>query len=65
MKVERVATVEITELLKTTDTGLWVRIKATGKLAWLPRSKSYLMPGLAVIPEWLAAKICPPAAPTP
>lgn len=58
-RLQTVVALEITALLSTTDRGLQVRLKATGKTAWLPRAQTQLCPGLAVVPEWLAARVCP------
>jgi len=56
---EPVAALELSDILRTTDRGIWVRIKATGKLAWLPRSRSQIFNRTAFVPQWLADKLCP------
>ena len=57
MMYKKVMPLPITELLSTTDRGLWVRVAQTGQLAWLPRSQTQLSPGMATVPEWLAKKL--------
>lgn len=51
--------VEIEDIKATTDDGLWVVVKSTGKLAWLPRSRTQINGPVAFIPQYLADKICP------
>lgn len=55
--LEYVVPVEITAVEATTDRGIWVRVKETGKLTWLPKSRTQMFRGMAFIPEWLHAKI--------
>lgn len=57
--LQAVVPLEITALLAITDRGLQVRLKATGSTVWLPRAQTQMHPGLAVVLEWLAAKVCP------
>ena len=57
MMLEEVEPIEITEIAATTPGGIFARIKATGKLAWLPRSQTQIQPYLAIVPAWLARKL--------
>jgi hypothetical protein len=54
-----IAPVEITEIAATTEKGVWALVKKTGRLAWFPKSQTQFRPGLAIVPEWLAQKLCP------
>lgn len=53
----RVEILEISKIVRTTDTGILVVIEATGKTAWLPRMWVDFLPRRAVVPDWLARKI--------
>jgi hypothetical protein len=55
------ATIEIDDVIAGTYSAVCVLIRATGKLAWLPRNCTEIWPGLVIVPEWLAKKIGAPA----
>jgi hypothetical protein len=55
---EPVETIYLDDILDTTAKGIWVRMK-DGRLAWLPRDQTQLMPGRAIIPSWLHRKLYP------
>lgn len=54
-----VVSIELSEIVRCTDRGIWARVKSTGKLAWLSRDYTQMLPGRAVVPVWLYRKIHP------
>ena len=59
---QRKVGIEITDIVDTDDRCIKVRVKETGKTACLPRFITEFKIGMAFVPEWLAAKICPAPA---
>ena len=49
--------VEISDIPDTSQRGIQVVIKKTGKTAWLPRRHIEILPGHAIVPVWLLKKM--------
>ena len=52
-----ITSIEIDNLVQSTETGVQVIVTRTGKPLWLPARYVDFMPGRAIIPCWLARKI--------
>ncbi len=61
-RARRRVAVSISGIVDTTDRCVEAVVSATGKVARLPRRVTDFAPGLAIVPEWLAIKICPAPA---
>jgi len=53
----RTVNLEITAIGRTTDRGVEVTLKRTGKNAWVSRRMVEFWPGRIEIPAWLAEKL--------
>ena len=49
-------TVEISDIITTTEKGVLLVISETGKAVWLPRNYLDYWPGCGRMPVWLASK---------
>lgn len=49
--------IPISGIEEETDEGIQVMVRATNKLAWLPKRHLDYLPGAVVVPVWLARKI--------
>ena len=54
--------VEISAIVATTDRCVKAVVRRTGKVANFPRRITDFAPGTAIVPAWLAMKICPAPA---
>jgi phosphoribosylcarboxyaminoimidazole (NCAIR) mutase len=54
---QKVAVLEISDVLPSTERGIRVVIAQTGKIAHLPRRLTQTSPGRVIIPEWLARRV--------
>ena len=52
-----ITSIEIDNLIESTEMGVQVIVTRTGKPLWLPTEHVDFMPGRAIIPAWLARKI--------
>lgn len=52
-----ITSIEIDNLIESTDMGVQVIVTRTGKPLWLPAEHIDFMPGRVIIPAWLARKI--------
>jgi len=52
-----ITSIEIDNLVQSTEMGVQVIVTRTGKPLWLPAKYVDFMPGRAIIPAWLARKI--------
>ena len=53
---QEILPIEVSEIVKTTPKAYWVRVKETGKLAYLSRNYTQWQPGRAFVPAWLHRK---------
>ena len=65
MRPQIIESIQISEIVKTTETYILARISGTGKLVYLPRSCTQFFPGMAVVPGWLARRLGATPDPTP
>jgi len=61
-RARRRVAVAISGIVGGTDRCVEAVVADTGKVARLPRRVTDFAPGLAIVPEWLANKICPAPA---
>jgi hypothetical protein len=52
-----VISIPISDIVRETDAAYWVRVKRTGKLAYLSKKFTQFDRGRAIVPEWLGRKI--------
>ena len=52
-----ITSIEIDNLVESTDVGVQVIVTRTGKPLWLPVEHIDFMPGRVIMPAWLARKI--------